>query len=565
MSGAHLEPLMRSTSKRLPRAPRRWQSLVLFIVFALYVVGTVLSWNYIDMTLTTLFGGFTELWNLVTYMLPPRFDKIGQVLDVTLETVWMALIGTVLSVALSIPLAFLAARNTTPNPIMFAAARAVITLSRAVPTIVIAAVLTLPLGIGPLAGVLALALHSIGMVGKLFTEAIENTEPMSREAVTSTGAGKWQSILATIVPQISPACVGTSLYRLDINLRESAVLGFVGAGGVGFVIQTTLRSLDYQRAIAAVSVIFAAITLIEVVSTRLRASIIGDHLSTPSVKNARTAARERRDQRLITNAVLTRRLSPPWTYERLFRTGVGVVFLVMLVTALITIDMPLLSAFGLVDEIGESVARLFPPDFTTAGPELWQGIRETVAIGFIATTLGLVLSIPLGILSARNIVVRKSVFATTRLFLLVLRGLPELIVAVLFVAAMGLGPVPGTLALTLGTATFMAKLIGDALEEVSSVPREAVFATGASGVQEFFTSVVPQALPNLVSQTLYMLDVNLRSSTVLGIIGGGGIGFLLLSALRVFEEPTVGAIIIVMFVIVYAIELIGSFVRWMVE
>lgn len=565
MSGAHVEAFSRATPKRLPRAPRKWQTWVLLAVFIAYVGGTVWSWRYIDMTLSTLFGGFTELWNLVTYMFPPRFDKIGEVLDATLETIWMALIGTTASVLLSIPLAFLAARNTTPNPVTFAASRAIITLSRAVPTLVLAAVLTLPLGIGPLAGILALAIHSIGMVGKLFTEAIENTESMSREAVTSTGAGKWQTVLTTIVPQITPSWIGTSLYRLDINLRESAVLGFVGAGGVGFVIQTTLRSLDYQRAIAAVSVIFAVITLIEMVSTRLRTSIIGDHLSTPTTKSARTEARERRDQRLIVDAVTTRRLTPPWTYERIVRTSAAMIFLALIVISFATIDMPLLSAFGLIDEIGESVGRLYPPDFTTAGPELWQGIRETVAIGFIATTLGLLLSIPLGILSARNIVVKRAVFGTTRLFLLGLRGLPELIVAVLFVAAMGLGPVPGTLALTLGTATFMAKLIGDALEEVSPVPREAVFATGATGVQEFFTSVVPQALPNLVSQTLYMLDVNLRSSTVLGIIGGGGIGFLLLSALRVLQEPTVGAIIIVIFVIVYAIELVGSFVRWLVE
>lgn len=565
MSGAHVEAFSRATPKRLPRAPRKWQTWVLLAVFIAYVGGTVWSWRYIDMTLSTLFGGFPELWNLVTYMFPPRFDKIGEVLDATLETIWMALIGTTASVLLSIPLAFLAARNTTPNPVTFAASRAIITLSRAVPTLVLAAVLTLPLGIGPLAGILALAIHSIGMVGKLFTEAIENTESMSREAVTSTGAGKWQTVLTTIVPQITPSSIGTSLYRLDINLRESAVLGFVGAGGVGFVIQTTLRSLDYQRAIAAVSVIFAVITLIEMVSTRLRTSIIGDHLSTPTTKSARTEARERRDQRLIVDAVTTRRLTPPWTYERIVRTSAAMIFLALIVISFATIDMPLLSAFGLIDEIGESVGRLYPPDFTTAGPELWQGIRETVAIGFIATTLGLLLSIPLGILSARNIVLKRAVFGTTRLFLLGLRGLPELIVAVLFVAAMGLGPVPGTLALTLGTATFMAKLIGDALEEVSPVPREAVFATGATGVQEFFTSVVPQALPNLVSQTLYMLDVNLRSSTVLGIIGGGGIGFLLLSALRVLQEPTVGAIIIVIFVIVYAIELVGSFVRWLVE
>ncbi|NBR75855.1 MAG: phosphonate ABC transporter, permease protein PhnE [Actinobacteria bacterium] len=343
------------------------------------------------------------------------------------------------------------------------------------------------------------------------------------------------------------------------------MLGFVGAGGVGFVVQQHLRSLDYQRAIAAVGVIFVVITLIEVVSTRLRASIIGDHLSSPTKKTPRTMARERRDHRLLVDAVTTRRLTPPWTYERLVRASAGVIYLVLIVVAFATIDIPYLSALGLGDEVIDSFGRLFPPDFTTAGPELWQGIRETVAIGFIATTLGLVISVPLGILSARNIVVNRFVYGTTRLFMLALRGLPELIVAVLFVAAMGLGPVPGTLALTVGTATFMAKLIGDALEEVSPEPREAVFATGASRAQEFVTSVIPQALPNLVSQTLYMLDVNLRSSTVLGIIGGGGIGFLLLSALRVLQEPTVGAIVIVIFVIVYSIELIGTFVRWLVE
>ena len=545
--------------------PRRWQNYVLLIIFIAYVSATVWAWLYIDMTLSTLFGGFTELWNLITYMFPANFDRIGNVVTATIETIWMALLGTTASVIISTPLSFLAARNTTPNPAVFAVARAIITLSRAIPTLVLAAILTLPLGIGPLPGIIALAVHSIGMIGKLFTEAIESSESMSRDAVLSTGASKWQTILATIVPQITPSCIGTALYRLDINLRESAVLGFVGAGGIGFLIQTHLRSLDYQRAIAAVSVLFAVITIIEVVSTRLRASIIGDHLSDPSRNTRRKNSRLLRDQTLITAAINARRLTLPWTYERVLRATAGVSFLLLLAIALFTINMPLLSAFSMAPDIAKSFGRLFPPDFTTAGPELWQGIRETVAIGFIATTLGLVLAIPLGILSARNIVIKRVIFGTTRLFLLGLRGLPELVVAVLFVSAMGLGPVPGTLALTLGTATFMAKLIADAMEEVSPEPREAVFATGASKLQEFFTSVIPQALPNLVSQTLYMLDVNLRSSTVLGIIGGGGIGFLLLSALRVFEEPTVGAIIIVIFVIVYAIELLGSFVRRLVE
>jgi phosphonate transport system permease protein len=157
------------------------------------------------------------------------------------------------------------------------------------------------------------------------------------------------------------------------------------------------------------------------------------------------------------------------------------------------------------------------------------------------------------------------VFVGTRSMLVVFRGIPELIIAVLFVSAMGLGPVPGTLALTLVTAFFMSKLIADTFEEVDPSPREAIFATGATRIQELFGSVLPQAMPALVSQILYMLDVNLRSSTVLGIVGGGGIGFLLLGSIRVFEFGTTGAVVFSIFVVVYAIELVGSWVRGVLD
>jgi phosphonate transport system permease protein len=240
-------------------------------------------------------------------------------------------------------------------------------------------------------------------------------------------------------------------------------------------------------------------------------------------------------------------------------------YLGLLTLALVTIKMPIISSFGYLDEIFKTSADLFPPDFNTARPEIIRGILETIAIGFVATVLGLLIALPLALLAARNIVINRIVYSGTRLFMLAFRGIPELIVAVLFVSAMGLGPVPGTLALTLGTAFFMAKLIADTLEEVAPEPRDAIFATGATRSQEFFAAVLPQAMPNLISQTLYLLDVNLRSSTVLGIVGGGGIGFLLLSALRVLEYQTVGAILILTFVVVYAIELLGSWVRNLVE
>jgi phosphonate transport system permease protein len=525
----------------------------------------VWSWLFIDMTLSTVFGGFGDIWNLIQYMFPPIFDNFPEALRATIETIWMALIGTTMAVVLSVPLAFLAAQNTSPHPLVMAISRGIISLARAVPALVLAAIFASSVGIGPLPGVLALGLHSVGMIGKLFTEAIENTEATSRDAVVSTGAGKWQTVLATIVPQIMPSSIGTSLYRLDINLRESAVLGFVGAGGIGFLIWSELRGLDYQRAISAVSVIFVAITLIELISVRLRTSIIGDHLSSTPKQTPRKLARVARDQKKIYVAITSRQLTLPWTQERLLQATVGGTYLLLMIVALATIDMPLLSVYKLGDDVVLGIGRLFPPDFTTARSELIKGMLETIAIGFVATALGLLIAIPLGILTARNIIIRRLVAILTRGMLLFIRGIPELIFAVIFVAAMGLGPVPGTLALAIATATFMAKLIGDALEEVQQAPRDGVSAVGASRLQEFISAVLPQALPNLVSQVLYMLDVNLRSSAVLGIVGGGGIGFLLISAIRGFETETVGAIVLLIFVIVYAIELLGSFVRRIVE
>jgi phosphonate transport system permease protein len=520
------------------------------------------------MSFAGLFGGFSDVAALIARMLPPDFYQLSGIISATIETLWMALLGTTIAVLISFPLSFGAAKNTTPNKFVFALCRGIITMTRAIPDLIFAAIFVRAFGIGPLAGILALGLHSIGMIGKMFADALENADAMPREASVSTGASKWQAIFASILPQATPTMIGTSLYRLDINVRASAVLGLVGAGGIGFIIQSALRSLDYPSALAAVSVIFIVILAIEFFSSKVRASILGERSASVVVvrsQSERSIRRTGRDRTLLVDAVTMRSLVPPLTSDRKSRIISVWVYVIMLAIALGTINMPIFSSFGYFDDAWRIVAQLVPPDFTTARSELITGMSESLAIAFISTTLGLFIAIPLGLLSSRNIVVRKMVFVGTRSMLVVFRGIPELIIAVLFVSAMGLGPVPGTLALTLVTAFFMSKLIADTFEEVDPSPREAIFATGATRIQELFGSVLPQAMPALVSQILYMLDVNLRSSTVLGIVGGGGIGFLLLGSIRVFEFGTTGAVVFSIFVVVYAIELVGSWVRGVLD
>jgi len=535
----------------------------LFVFTVACLVAFVWSWIFLGMSFSGITSSFGDVGRLVKRMVPPDFSNLSNIVDATIETVWMAVMGTAGAIVLSFPLALGAARNTSPHPTVRYVCRTVISLTRAVPDLVLGAVFVSALSIGPLPGVLALAIHSIGMVGKLFADAIEQAAEAPREATISVGATRRQTTRASILPQAMPSMIATALFRLEINIRASSVLGLVGAGGIGVLIQTALRSLDYESALGAVAVIFVVVTVVELLSVRIRSAILGDAAAlAQSARHGWFSQRIiARDTRVNKKSFETRALSPPWTWDRMFSTATISGFLLALVVAILTIDIDWARSIPLMPQIITVFGDLFPPDFTTVRSEMVTGIVESVVIAVIATGLGLLIAFPLSLLAARNIMTKRILSTVTRLVMLAFRGIPELIIAVIFVSAMGLGPVPGTLALTVVTASFSAKLFAEALEEVDAAPREAVLAVGAGKIQEFFASVVPQFMPAFTGHFLYILDVNLRSSTVLGIVGGGGIGFLLLNSMRVLEFQTTGAIVMAIFGIVLAIELIGNWVR----
>ena len=552
-----------SATKERLAPPVTATQVQLFVFTVACLVAFVWSWIFLGMSFSGITSSFGDVGRLLKRMAPPDFSNLSNIVDATIETVWMAVMGTAGAIVLSFPLALGAARNTSPHPTIRYVCRTVISLTRAVPELVLGAVFVSALSIGPLPGVLALAIHSIGMVGKLFADAIEQAAEAPREATISVGATRRQTTRASILPQALPSMIATALFRLEINIRASTVLGLVGAGGIGFLIQTSLRSLDYESALGAVSVIFVVVTVVELLSVRIRSSILGEAAAmAQSSRHGWFSQRIiARDTRINKKSFETRALSPPWTWDRMFSTATISAFLLALAVAVLTIDIDWARTVPLMPQIITVFGDLFPPDFTTVRSEMVTGIVESVVIAVIATGLGLLIAVPLSLLAARNIMTKRILSTVTRLVMLAFRGIPELIIAVIFVSAMGLGPVPGTLALTVVTASFSAKLFAEALEEVDAAPREAVLAVGAGKIQEFFASVVPQFMPAFTGHFLYILDVNLRSSTVLGIVGGGGIGFLLLNSMRVLEFQTTGAIVMAIFGIVLAIELIGNWVR----
>lgn len=553
----------------IPTKPAKVSRNTLYGFLLAFVVG----WIFIDMDLFRIFGGTQDIINLVDYMLPAEFEFWERAVELTFETLWMAVIGTFLAILMSIPLAFMAASNTTPHPTVYAIARGIITFSRAVPDLVFALVFVRALGIGVLPGILALAFHSVGMIAKLLADAIEQADKSPREAVRSVGAGPFQNIITTVVPQIIPAFISISLYRLDINLRSSTVLGLVGAGGVGLLLKKTLGQLDYSNALGVVLVIFIFILLMEVLSAAVRLQILaGENFGGTSNKNDSSMAKllkrmgydpeaRRERARAKRDAKPNAKILPPLTQERLSMRLYSLLFVGLIAIAFVSVQLNPLELFTSFGSIIEISGRLLPPDFITAGPQIVEGLIETLAIAIVSTVLGSIISIPLGFLAAANVSVNRIVYGITRLVLVIIRGIPELILAIIFVAAMGLGPIPGVFALTIGTGGFLAKLIADSVEEIDPAPRQAITATGATRIQELFTSVLPQVLPALVGQLLYTFDINIRASAILGIVGGGGIGFLLFNSMKVLAFQTTGAIILATFVLVYLIEILAGYVR----
>jgi len=196
------------------------------------------------------------------------------ILHSILETIQIAIIGTVASILASIPFALLAARNVSPHPLIYQTTRLFLNLTRAIPTLIYALIMVSAVGLGPFAGVLALVVGSIGSQAKLFAESFEQIDPNQVQAVRATGAGPIQVFNYAVLPQAFPLMATYSLITFEVNVRASTILGIVGAGGVGFIIQKYTSLFQFQRLMGAVLIIAILVTVIDRISDAIRKRII---------------------------------------------------------------------------------------------------------------------------------------------------------------------------------------------------------------------------------------------------------------------------------------------------
>lgn len=196
------------------------------------------------------------------------------IVGATLETVQMALAGTFLALIVAFPVGFLAARNTTPHPLLYRGVRTVLNFLRTIPDLALGLLFVAAVGLGAFAGTLALAIHTATVLGKLLSESVENIDEGVVEAIRATGAGYSQILSFAVVPQILPDLISFTLYRLETNIRAASVLGLIGAGGIGYLMNTSFRTFQYQEAATIVIVLIALVMLVDYLSSRLRNLVV---------------------------------------------------------------------------------------------------------------------------------------------------------------------------------------------------------------------------------------------------------------------------------------------------
>jgi phosphonate transport system permease protein len=252
-------------------ATERRQSTRTLMVVAAVVASASASAGAVGLfDVARLAEGVPALLHLAGEMMPPAFTDVGAWLRAIADTMAMSIAGTTLAVALSVPLGILAARNTSPHPAVFLAARSVLNLLRSVPELIMGIVFVAAVGFGPLPGVLALGLHSVGMVGKFFSEAVEHADPAPVEAARATGASALQVVWHGVMPQVLPQFADVAVYRWEYNFRASTVMGMVGAGGIGFELMGALRIMQYQEVAAILLLILVLVTAVDATGGLLR-------------------------------------------------------------------------------------------------------------------------------------------------------------------------------------------------------------------------------------------------------------------------------------------------------
>jgi len=531
-----------------------------------------ICWQVDDVRLTTLIQPATlrALWTFLYGLFPPDFSPgfLRIVFHALVSTMATAIAGTILSVLIAVPLGALGMSILWRRGILLAgenrnwfvalqsfASRTVLALLgflRAIPDLVWGLLFVTAVGLGSLAGALALAVAYAGVLGRVYADVFGDVDPRPLEALQAMGATRAQIFLRGIWPQALPNVTAYTLYSFECCVRAASVLGFVGAGGIGYEISLSMRLFEYRQVMTLILAFVLLLFLTDIVSRRLRT-------------------------RLGPNAGSLRKRQ--WFNGESFvwRTAGYAVLVVVAGTSFY------FTGFS-PDHFGEAnilknmlrfCRGMFPLDFAKGFVlSLPPLLMQTLAISILGSLMGVVIGGILAIPATSTLVLvhpdspgsrsqakrglRWSIYWAARLLLNLLRSIPDLVWVLVCILVVGIGPFAGTLAIGLHTAGVLGKLYAETLEEVPVQPVEALRALGAGPLQLLAWALWPQAKRTLGSYTVLRWETNLRVSAILGLVGGGGLGQAIYNNVQLGFYSRLATLLLLVYLLVIASDWIGD-------
>jgi phosphonate transport system permease protein len=500
----------------------------------------------------------TQTWaavcDLLQRLFPPdlSFSFLKVALHATLTTAATAVIATAISSVLALPLGILAngrlwragvtAASINGRGGSWMAPISWIVLHgmgvvRSVPDLVWALLFVAGLGLGPTAGTLALAVSYTALLGRVYADVFDETDARPLEALQSLGATRLQVLLFGILPQSRATLTSYTLYSFECSVRSAAVLGFVGAGGLGYEISLSMRMFEFPQMLTLISCFVLLLFLVDLLSQALR---------------ARLKANPETSLEPVQDGAFGQHLRRRW----LMGLALGMVLFLSLSPAGI-------SPAGLLQSdttpnLIRFVRTLLSPEISAPFlKEVGRLALQTISISVVGTASGAVLGLLLAIPATRfrsarhesldrswaRRVQSETIFWIARMSLNLLRAIPELVWVLICVIAVGFGPFAGSIALGLHTGGVLGKLFAETMEESPQEQVEAMLALGASPLQCIFWALLPQAWPMMRRYMLLRLDMNLRAATILGLVGGGGLGQALYNDVQLADYGKVSTLI----------------------
>ena len=260
------------TPPRFLRSPL-WQ-YILWLCFGTFLLASIEGTGIVKLTFQDLIHIPKQIFYVLDRMFPPSLERISMVSKAMLQTLEMALIGNLVGIPISFVLAMFCARNLTPHPVVYYFVRTLVTFLRTTPSLVWAIFLIVAVGLGPKSGTVTLMIATIGLCARFFAESMEEVDPGPKEALISIGASRIGAIFCAVLPAATPAFINTALFNLEHTTRSSAVLGIVGAGGIGIELMVSIKTFHYDEAATILIFVFVMVMGVEQLCAWIRRKVL---------------------------------------------------------------------------------------------------------------------------------------------------------------------------------------------------------------------------------------------------------------------------------------------------